>query len=150
MDLCRERNALRATGGGRVTELLARPLVNLLWPELAGIVQPLSGDRSAKHLTAAQPLKLAALPSDPSEESAYGDGDPAPEEPKPDAGQPWRVSLKVRLERAQKVAHERKATAHEPNARKALAKLQVATDEDQSELEFQTSLLERKLGEPQR
>lgn len=31
------------TGGGRVTELVARPLINLHWPELAGFVQPLAG-----------------------------------------------------------------------------------------------------------
>ncbi|NCY16250.1 MAG: glucosyl-3-phosphoglycerate synthase [Actinobacteria bacterium] len=31
-------------GGGRVTELVARPLLTLLMPELAGIVQPLSGE----------------------------------------------------------------------------------------------------------
>jgi glucosyl-3-phosphoglycerate synthase len=30
--------------GGRVTELVARPLVNLLFPELAGLVQPLAGE----------------------------------------------------------------------------------------------------------
>ncbi len=30
--------------GGRVTELLARPLLNLWWPELAGLVQPLAGE----------------------------------------------------------------------------------------------------------
>ena len=30
-------------GGGRVTELVARPLLNLHWPELAGFVQPLAG-----------------------------------------------------------------------------------------------------------
>lgn len=33
-----------ATGGGRVTELAARPLLDLLWPALAGVVQPLSGE----------------------------------------------------------------------------------------------------------
>jgi glucosyl-3-phosphoglycerate synthase len=30
--------------GGRVTELVARPMLNLWWPELAGIVQPLAGE----------------------------------------------------------------------------------------------------------
>lgn len=30
--------------GGRVTELVARPLLNLLFPELAGVVQPLAGE----------------------------------------------------------------------------------------------------------
>src|SRR5688500_16847503 len=33
----------RPAGGGRVTELTARPLLNALWPELAGFVQPLAG-----------------------------------------------------------------------------------------------------------
>jgi glucosyl-3-phosphoglycerate synthase len=31
-------------GGGRVTELVARPLLNLFWPALAGFVQPLAGE----------------------------------------------------------------------------------------------------------
>jgi glucosyl-3-phosphoglycerate synthase len=31
-------------GGGRVTELVARPLLTMLFPHLAGIVQPLSGE----------------------------------------------------------------------------------------------------------
>ena len=31
-------------GGGRVTELVARPMLNLWWPQLAGIAQPLSGE----------------------------------------------------------------------------------------------------------
>ena len=34
--------------GGRVTELVARPLLNLWWPELAGIVQPLAGEWAAR------------------------------------------------------------------------------------------------------
>jgi glucosyl-3-phosphoglycerate synthase len=33
-----------ATGGGRVTELLVRPLLAALRPELAGVVQPLGGE----------------------------------------------------------------------------------------------------------
>ncbi|WP_066361461.1 glucosyl-3-phosphoglycerate synthase [Herbidospora mongoliensis] len=36
------------TGGGRVTELVARPLINLHWPELAGFVQPLSGEYAGR------------------------------------------------------------------------------------------------------
>ncbi|MPZ72656.1 MAG: glucosyl-3-phosphoglycerate synthase [Nitriliruptorales bacterium] len=36
------------TGGGRVTELTARPLINMYWPELAGLVQPLSGEYAAR------------------------------------------------------------------------------------------------------
>ena len=35
---------LQAGGGGRVTELTARPLLNLFYPELSGIIQPLSGE----------------------------------------------------------------------------------------------------------
>ena len=35
-------------GGGRVTELVARPLLALCWPELAGFVQPLSGECAAR------------------------------------------------------------------------------------------------------
>ena len=35
-------------GGGRVTELVARPLLNLLWPQLAGVVQPLAGEYAAR------------------------------------------------------------------------------------------------------
>jgi glucosyl-3-phosphoglycerate synthase len=33
-----------APQGGRVTELVARPLLNLHWPALAGVVQPLAGE----------------------------------------------------------------------------------------------------------
>jgi glucosyl-3-phosphoglycerate synthase len=36
------------SGGGRVTELLARPLLNAFWPELAGFVQPLSGEYAGR------------------------------------------------------------------------------------------------------
>jgi glucosyl-3-phosphoglycerate synthase len=35
---------MQAGGGGRVTELAARPLLNLFYPELSGIIQPLSGE----------------------------------------------------------------------------------------------------------
>ncbi|HEY6749409.1 MAG TPA: glucosyl-3-phosphoglycerate synthase [Mycobacteriales bacterium] len=35
-------------GGGRVTELVARPVLNMHWPELAGFVQPLSGEYAAR------------------------------------------------------------------------------------------------------
>jgi hypothetical protein len=50
----RERNSLRSTGGGRVTELVARPLLNLLWPQLAGIVQPLSGEYAGRRVALEQ------------------------------------------------------------------------------------------------
>ena len=36
------------SGGGRVTELVARPLLNLHWPQLAGFVQPLAGEYAAR------------------------------------------------------------------------------------------------------
>jgi glucosyl-3-phosphoglycerate synthase len=39
---------LQATGGGRVTELTARPVLNLFFPELSGIVQPLSGEQGGR------------------------------------------------------------------------------------------------------
>ena len=35
-------------GGGRVTELMAKPLLNLFHPELAGFVQPLAGEFAAR------------------------------------------------------------------------------------------------------
>lgn len=35
---------LRPSGGGRVTELLARPLLGAFWPDLAWLAQPLSGE----------------------------------------------------------------------------------------------------------
>jgi glucosyl-3-phosphoglycerate synthase len=34
--------------GGRVTELVARPLLNRRWPELAAVVQPLAGEWAAR------------------------------------------------------------------------------------------------------
>ncbi|MFI5047365.1 MAG: glucosyl-3-phosphoglycerate synthase [Acidimicrobiia bacterium] len=36
------------TGGGRVTELLARPVISALFPHLAGFVQPLSGEYAGR------------------------------------------------------------------------------------------------------
>jgi glucosyl-3-phosphoglycerate synthase len=35
-------------GGGRVTELTARPLLNLFYPDLAGVSQPLAGEIAAR------------------------------------------------------------------------------------------------------
>lgn len=37
-------SGVQAPQGGRVTELVARPLLNLFWPELAHVVQPLAGE----------------------------------------------------------------------------------------------------------
>jgi glycosyltransferase involved in cell wall biosynthesis len=39
---------IQAGGGGRVTELTARPLLNLFYPELSGVVQPLSGEYAGR------------------------------------------------------------------------------------------------------
>jgi len=38
------KNKIRPTGGGRVTELVIRPLFSLFYPELTQIIQPLSGE----------------------------------------------------------------------------------------------------------
>jgi glucosyl-3-phosphoglycerate synthase len=43
-----EGGVLREGGGGRVTELVARPLVNLFFPELSGFIQPLSGEYAGR------------------------------------------------------------------------------------------------------
>jgi glycosyltransferase involved in cell wall biosynthesis/nucleotide-binding universal stress UspA family protein len=37
-----------AGGGGRVTELTARPFFNLFYPELSGLIQPLSGEYAGR------------------------------------------------------------------------------------------------------
>jgi glucosyl-3-phosphoglycerate synthase len=39
---------MQASGGGRVTELAARPLLNLFYPELSGVIQPLSGEYAGR------------------------------------------------------------------------------------------------------
>lgn len=39
---------VRPTGGGRVTEILIRPLFSLFYPELAPIIQPLSGEYAVR------------------------------------------------------------------------------------------------------
>ena len=40
--------ATRALEGGRVTELTARPLINMFWPQLAGFLQPLAGEYAGR------------------------------------------------------------------------------------------------------
>jgi glucosyl-3-phosphoglycerate synthase len=40
----RAEGKIYAEGGGRVTELTARPFFNLFFPDLSGIIQPLSGE----------------------------------------------------------------------------------------------------------
>jgi hypothetical protein len=39
---------LVTAGGGRVTELTARPVINLFYPELSGLLQPLSGEYAGR------------------------------------------------------------------------------------------------------
>lgn len=41
-------NKIQGGGGGRVTELTARPMFNLFYPELSGVVQPLAGEYAAR------------------------------------------------------------------------------------------------------
>jgi glucosyl-3-phosphoglycerate synthase len=43
-----EGSVVMEGGGGRVTELVARPLLALHWPDLAGLVQPLAGEYAAR------------------------------------------------------------------------------------------------------
>ncbi len=43
-----EHDGSTSSEGGRVTELVARPLLSLWWPELAGVVQPLAGEWAAR------------------------------------------------------------------------------------------------------
>jgi glucosyl-3-phosphoglycerate synthase len=43
-----ESDGSTSAEGGRVTELVARPLISLWWPELAGVVQPLAGEWAAR------------------------------------------------------------------------------------------------------
>lgn len=44
----KEGGELQPSGGGRVTELTVRPMFNLFYPELAGLVQPLSGEYAGR------------------------------------------------------------------------------------------------------
>jgi glucosyl-3-phosphoglycerate synthase len=44
----RSPTGLTPSGGGRVTEILVRPLFSLFYPELAGLVQPLSGEYAGR------------------------------------------------------------------------------------------------------
>ncbi len=39
---------MKEGGGGRVTELVARPLINLFYPELSGYIQPLAGEYAGR------------------------------------------------------------------------------------------------------
>lgn len=42
------RGGVRPSGGGRVTEILIRPLFSLFFPELAAVIQPLSGEYAVR------------------------------------------------------------------------------------------------------
>lgn len=44
----RAEGKVYAEGGGRVTELTARPFLNLFFPELSGILQPLAGEYAGR------------------------------------------------------------------------------------------------------
>ena len=44
----RDGDRVMPEGGGRVTELMARPLLNLFFPELSGLVQPLAGEYAGR------------------------------------------------------------------------------------------------------
>lgn len=41
-------DATQASGGGRVSEILVRPMISLFYPELADILQPLAGEYAAR------------------------------------------------------------------------------------------------------
>lgn len=41
-------HATLASGGARVTELVVRPLLNMFWPQLTGLIQPLSGEYAVR------------------------------------------------------------------------------------------------------
>ncbi|HEU4918346.1 MAG TPA: glucosyl-3-phosphoglycerate synthase [Candidatus Limnocylindrales bacterium] len=43
-----QEGVLKEGGGGRVTELVARPLINLFYPELSGMIQPLAGEYAGR------------------------------------------------------------------------------------------------------
>jgi glucosyl-3-phosphoglycerate synthase len=58
----------RSTEGGRVTELMARPLLAARWPELAAVVQPLAGEWAIRrslferlHIPVGYGVELATL-----------------------------------------------------------------------------------------
>jgi glucosyl-3-phosphoglycerate synthase len=64
----RDGERLLPAGGGRVTELVARPLIALDFPELSGLVQPLAGEWAVRrslferlHVPTGYAVELAAL-----------------------------------------------------------------------------------------
>jgi glucosyl-3-phosphoglycerate synthase len=44
-------NGSHSSGGGRVSEILIRPLLSLFYPELTGVFQPLAGEYAARRTT---------------------------------------------------------------------------------------------------
>lgn len=58
----RQGGTLIESSGGRVTELMARPLINLFYPLLSGLIQPLSGEYAGRRSV------LEAIPF----QTAYG------------------------------------------------------------------------------
>jgi glucosyl-3-phosphoglycerate synthase len=50
-DRLTDDNVSHAPQGGRVTELVARPLLNMWWPALAHVVQPLAGEWAIRRST---------------------------------------------------------------------------------------------------
>jgi len=44
----KSQESVELDGGGRVTELTAKPLFNLFYPELSGLLQPLSGEYAGR------------------------------------------------------------------------------------------------------
>jgi glucosyl-3-phosphoglycerate synthase len=44
----RQTEAPIPVGGGRVTELVARPLLNMFWPKLSQLIQPLAGEYAGR------------------------------------------------------------------------------------------------------
>jgi len=46
--------------GGRVTELCARPLLNMWWPDLAGVIQPLAGEWAIRR----EVIERLSMPTD--------------------------------------------------------------------------------------
>jgi nucleotide-binding universal stress UspA family protein len=44
----RDGGRITPEGGGRVTELMARPLINLFFPDLSGLIQPLAGEYAGR------------------------------------------------------------------------------------------------------
>lgn len=47
-------DVVQSGAGGRVTELTARPLLNLFFPELSGVIQPLSGEYGGRRVALEQ------------------------------------------------------------------------------------------------